>query len=388
MPLYLLLLAVVLVSCKKETFDLVTPLAPEEIPVCGLAFGGDQQDNAFDAVVVGNAIYTFGSTSSAGNGKLDYYLIKLNQVVEIEFEKTFGGAKDEEGFGIIQTSDQHLLMVGSSRSNSQGGRDVYIVKSTLEGEIVWETRFRGMADDIGYSIMETSGGEYCLIGTSSSYGTGSRDMLAAWLSSNGEVIKQRVFGAEANDGGADLVEMTNGEIMLYGYTNNNGAVNQDYYLIKLNQKGDSIWSKRYGGDGYQESQAMIKLPSGNMLLCGHTADSDPLHNMWGMEINPKGDVVWEKQYGGSAHDGGQEVLMTKNGNYVFVARSDSYTKGEQDILVVTTDPGGNVIKESVVGCSKNDRADAIVEFMGELWVVGQTNSLVKGETSVFIGKVE
>ncbi len=65
------------------------------------------------------------------------------------FIKLFGGNGSEEGKDILPLSDGGFVLVGSSSSETAGGKDVYVLRTDNIGNVVWEKKYGGKGDDCG-----------------------------------------------------------------------------------------------------------------------------------------------------------------------------------------------------------------------------------------------
>ena len=378
-----LFLVLFLFSCKKD--ETLEPLVTSDDAFMK-TYGGDQDDFATSIVVENNELFVFGTTKSFLDANGDHYLLKLDLNGNVLFEKTYGGGGAEVGGKILVTKDGNFMLIGSTTSSGKGGRDVHVLKIDRSGILIWEKTFGGPLDDFPSSIIETSSSEFCIAASTSSFGKGSLDIYLIWISQNGDLIRELTFGGTDLDGSADLLEIENQEIMLYAYTRNFGAVGRDLYLMKLSSIADSLWSKRYGGAGYEESQQILRTSTGGYLMVGHTSSTDPVHNIYALEVDKNGDEIWSKEFGGTKHDGGQAVLINAEANYVFVAKSMRFDSGERNIFIVTTNTGGEVLKKEEIEETVNDLAQDIKECGEYYFLVGESNSFGNGDNDVFVVK--
>ena len=381
--LFFVLTLILLSSCKKENTE---PHYNAAYNNYENTFGGSQDDIANSTIIENNDLYIFGTTKSFGDLSGDHYLIKLNTYGKVIFEKTYGGIAEEEGIDIISTNDGNFILIGSTQSSGAGQKDIHVIKIDAQGNQIWENTFGGALDDTPADIIETSNSEFCIVGTTESFGAGSRDIYLIWLDQNGNLIRQKTYGDTDIDGGSELLEIENQEIMLYGYTKNYGAQDRDLYLLKTNSIGDSLWSQKYGGANYEESQSFSRTQSGGYLLCGHSSSLEPNHSMYGLKLDTNGNYIWDIHYGGPQHDGGQALLINKEGNYVFIGRTMSYGAGMRDAMMVIINPSGQVLSSYFFGSTQNDRIDDIIEYQDYYYMVGQTNSFSGGDNDVYLIK--
>lgn len=374
-PLILAVAVFILVACVKET----TKIANFEKRI-----GGTSDEVANSIIYAHNALYVLGTTKSGQNSMGDSYLLKFDLLGNLLYEKTFGGAAFEQGIDLVATRDGNLVLVGTTASLGAGSDDVHLLKVKPNGALLWEKTFGGAASDDPASIIETANGDLCIIGTTYSFGAGDRDIYLIRTTANGDVIYEKTFGGIEQDGGTEIRELDNGELLILAYTHNFGATSRDFYLMKTNSQGDIIWSYRYGTPEYEEPQAMAIDKENNYILFGHSAGTDPHHDMYAVKVDANGQSLWTKEFGGMMHDGGEAMLIDSDGNYVFIGRTMSYGAGGEDAYFVKTNAAGELLEEVFIGGVHEDRIDELVEVDDAYYMVGYSNSASNGGLDVFL----
>ena len=140
-------------------------------------FGGYRSEigHSIQQTTDGGYIIT-GSTQSFGNG--DVWLIKTNSNGNEEWNQTFGGSSYDDGSSVQQTTDGGFIITGGTYSFGNGGSDVWLIKTDSNGNEEWNQTFGGSSDDDGYSVQQTSDGGYIITGYTTSFGNGAKDV---WL---------------------------------------------------------------------------------------------------------------------------------------------------------------------------------------------------------------
>src|SRR5690606_31838043 len=131
-------------------------------------YGGVYDDFGSEIIETSDGGYAvIGTTGSYGQGQANVYFLKLNNDLEKEWSKVFGGENIDWGQSLIEVEDGYLLL-GYTNSFGAGGYDIYLVKCDFDGNLIWEKTYGGSDWDFGYKIMAYNNGFY-LAGESWSY---------------------------------------------------------------------------------------------------------------------------------------------------------------------------------------------------------------------------
>lgn len=128
-------------------------------------FGGTENEIGKDMKQVSDGYVIVGTTSSQGNGGSDVFLIKINEQGILQWSKTYGGAANDEGEAISLTSDGGYIITGSTESDGEGAKDVYLIKTDAEGNESWSHTFGGTKNDVGKIVLQTPDNGYLLLAT-------------------------------------------------------------------------------------------------------------------------------------------------------------------------------------------------------------------------------
>ncbi len=329
----------------------------------------------------------------------------------IVWQKNYGGSSDDYANSIIETQDGNLIVAGYSKSNegdlinNKGGWDYWVLKiNSQDGNIVWQKNYGGYEFDRANSIIETQDGNLIVAGSSNSRDgdvTNNKGGWDYWVlkinSQNGNIIWKNNYGGSIDDGSNSIIETQDGNLVLAGYsvsgdgdlTNNKGDT--DYWVLKINsQNGNIIWQKSYGGTNKDRANSIIETHDGNLIVAGSSfsSDGDLTNNKgssdyWVLKIySQNGNIIWQKNYGGSINDEVNSIIETQDGNLVVAGYSISgdgdltNNKGGSDYWVLKiSSQDGNIIWQKNYGGSRNDIASSIIETQdGNLIITGESSS--------------
>jgi hypothetical protein len=207
--------------------------------------------------------------------------------------------------------------------------------------------------------------------------------LVAWLSpllAEGQSYFQKVYYDSPYDQeGQDVVQMPDGGYLICGYTTNATLNDMDVLVIKTDAAGNQVWKQTYGGSKPDYPHHMLATSDGNYLLVGHSQSySGGDYDVLLLKIDPNGNTIWLKTYGGWGNDKGSDIIATSDGNYMIIGQTDSWSQ-DLNFYMIKIDGGGNVIWSKNLGGSGNDFGSSIQQTPdGGYMLLGTTYSFGVG----------
>jgi len=111
-------------------------------------FGGAQNDFVHAVAVTADGGYIVaGTTESKGAGGMDAWVLKLDAYGRLEWERIFGGVQNDLACGIAVTVDGGYIVAGTTESKGAGGTDGWVLKLDAHGQLEWERTFGGARRD-------------------------------------------------------------------------------------------------------------------------------------------------------------------------------------------------------------------------------------------------
>ncbi|MEC4050933.1 T9SS type A sorting domain-containing protein [Flavobacterium sp. SUN046] len=224
-------------------------------------------------------------------GNLDYYVIKLNSQGKIEWQKTFGGEYVDEIKNIQPTSDGGYILGGYSNSPISGNKsqdnigigDYWIIKLNSLGKIEWQKTIGGDLDDQLSVIFQTYDNGYILGGNSNSNYSSNKnkensegtDFWILKLNNKGEILWQQTYNIASADILTSIVENDNHSYLLAGFAqgeiNKNNSIKvdtADYVAILISEKGEELWRRIIGSHGDDFLKKAFETRDGGYILAG------------------------------------------------------------------------------------------------------------------------
>jgi len=179
-----------------------------------------------------------GSTYSFTNGSNDFAIYKLNSSGGKIWFKHYGGTASEHAYSIQQTSDGGYIVAGYTTSYTHGGYDFAIYKLNSSGNKVWFKHYGGANDDGGKSIQQTSDGGYIMAGYTKSYTYGNHDFAVYKLSSSGNKVWFKHYGGASDDLAFSIQQTSDGGYIVAGFTDSYTYGMEDFAIYKLDSNGN------------------------------------------------------------------------------------------------------------------------------------------------------
>lgn len=198
--------------------------------------GNPEEGHSVQQTTDGGFIIT-GLTCSFGAGGCDVYLIKTDSLGDTLWTKTYGGTSFDGGTSVQQTSDGGFIITGTTFSFGAGDLDVYLIKTNFSGDTLWTRTYGGASDDWGSSVQQTSDGGYSIAGWTLSFGAGVYDVYLIKTDSIGDTLWTRTYGGTSFDRGYSVQQTMDGGFIITGRTFSFGAGLLDVYLIKTDGNG-------------------------------------------------------------------------------------------------------------------------------------------------------
>ncbi|MGB0931669.1 MAG: SdrD B-like domain-containing protein, partial [Chitinophagales bacterium] len=358
--------------------------------------------------------------SGAGTNLFQAILLtKTDEVGAAQWTKIFGGSNFEVGHDIIQTSDNGYLLGGRSMSFGTTSEDAFLLKTDDMGNIQWTRAFGGDGDDAANSVFQNSDGSYTFIGESNSFSTNNdrNDVFMVNTTSNGtlnwskthstSLNIDRIAGVALPNGGyafTGLVEYISAEkaqeeedpesfnkniieqkvlssqkTWLKGLGGGGTGLQMGVLFVETDADGEIVQEKMYGIPGTIDcfGTSIIPTDDGGFFIGGYTIEPTSTgfsFHITGMKITSTGTIQWVKNF--QAFDSFFPVTCNQldNGNLTLTSTNSLNAGVDSRINSYFMNEDGGLIETHQYGDSGlNASRDAIVNSNGIL-VAGQTNS--------------
>ncbi|MBU0678350.1 MAG: hypothetical protein KJ626_09545 [Verrucomicrobia bacterium] len=354
--------------------------------------GGPYQDRAYSVLQTSDGGFVLaGHTVSFGAGSYDCYLVKLNSEGDTLWTRTQGGSQWDEARSVQQAPDGGYVMVGWTESFGVAYSDFYQVWTNSQGYAIAHNFYTGPDFDRAYSFDQTTDGGYALAGFTFSYGAGLDDFYLVKANSEGSTNWTHTYGGSNMDECYAMQQTADGGYVLAGFTYSYGAGEADYYLVKTNSQGDTLWTRTYGGQ-YQDFAYCVQQTTDSGYVVAGSAQSFSTGgtcDIYLVKTNSQGDTLWTRTYGGLADESAYSVDHATNGGYILAGMTTSYGAGQSDFYLVKITSQGDTVWTATYGGSQAECAYSIQQIGGGGYIAaGETQSFGAGSTDCYVVRIE
>ena len=353
-------------------------------------FGDSLNDGGYSVQQTPDGGYIVaGYTASYGAGSSDSYLIKTDSNGDTLWTHTYGDSLSENGQSVQQTTDGGYIVAGYTNSYGAGNYDFYLIKTNSTGDTLWTSTYGGIDMERCFSVQQTTDGGYILAGDTRSYGAGNSDYYLIKTNSTGDTLWTRTYGGSEYDYGKGAQQTTDGGYIQVGESWI-GGVQNDFYLVKTNSTGDTLWTRYYGGSEMEYGSSVQQTTDGGYIVAGHTNSyGSGSWDCYLIKTNSTGDTLWTRTYGGSGTDRVQSVQQTTDGGYIVAGYTNSYGAGGYDFYLIKTNSTGDTLWTRIYGGSVNDISYSVQQTTDEGYIVaGNTMSYGAGGYDIYLIRLE
>jgi len=382
--------------------------------------GGKNDDYLWDlkptpdggAILAGTSLSPMsGDKTEDSQGGADFWVIKIDDEGEWEWQNTIGGSGVDQLISIQMTGDGGYLLAGDSTSPADGDKtedtvgesDFWLVKIDSEGSIEWQNDIGGAAYEYNPSLIPTPDGGFLLGGYSNSDASpdksedsqGGYDFWVIKLNAQGEIIWDQTIGGGDVDILMSLDVMQDGGYILGGYSDSNAGGDKaedsngmfDFWAVKIDTLGEIEWQNTIGGSDTDWLNTLKATPDGGCILGGAsysgisgdiTEPNQGAADLWLVKLDAEGAIEWQNSIGGDGQDAIRSIALDTDGGYMIACSSTSTLSGDKtvpswgafDIWLLQTDESGWVYWQEALGGDHNDFLLSIQAISNTAYLVG------------------
>ena len=289
--------------------------------------------------------------------------ITINAQLNIEWQHSYGGSWSDYAYCVQHTSDGGFIVGGLSYSDdgdihgNTEGHGAVLIRFDSNNDTVWLRFYDGWPAI--YGVCQSSDNGYITIG---------KEYSIMKVNENGDTLWTKDFGEESFlDKGYSIIRTNDNCYITAGslWRNGEGLGLENWYLVKMNSDGDTLWTKLYNYVAGQAHSIDITVDGGFIVAGSKDLNAleegswTPDNNFYIMKLNSNGDTIWTKSYGGEHGDEANSIKQTSDGGYIvagFRNFPDSY-----DYWILKLNETGEIEWQKTLNSYMDDMFYSVVE---------------------------
>jgi hypothetical protein len=252
-------------------------------------------------------------------------------------------------------------------------------------DTLWTKTYGGIDTDWGEFVQECASGGFIVVGSTESFGAGSYDVYLVRTDANGDTLWTKTYGGAGWDWGFSVQECASGGFIIAGVTDSFGAGSYDVYLLRTDANGDTLWTKTCGGADGDWGYSVQECASGGFIIAGEIGSIGDYTDVYLVRTDANGDTLWTKTYGGGSYDFGNIVQECASGGFIIAGGTESFGSGGYDVYLLRTDANGDTLWTKTYGGANGDYGFSVQECTsGGFIITGWTESFGMGSEDVYL----
>ncbi|MEM3699924.1 MAG: CARDB domain-containing protein [Candidatus Bathyarchaeia archaeon] len=267
-------------------------------------------------------------------------------------------------------------------------------KVLVQNSIVeWNQTYGGSQLDVAYWVHETGDGGYAIVGWTGSFSIGSSDFWLIKTDAYGNTLWNRTYGGTYADMAYSAQQTSDGGYIMAGRTAvfipEIGALRDDFLLVKVDSEGNVKWNKTCGGQDWDLAYSVQQTSDGGYAVAGWTRSFGAgNYDAWLVKVDAYGNMEWNKTYGDALFQEAWDVKQTSDTGYIMAGYTSAVGQME-DFWLVKVDAYGNMEWNKTYGGAESDFASYVLQTSdGGYIVIGSTKSFGSGEYDAWLVKVD
>ncbi|MCP4633333.1 MAG: T9SS type A sorting domain-containing protein [candidate division Zixibacteria bacterium] len=348
-------------------------------------YGGGENDDLLSVEQTSDGgLILAGWTRSFLAQEADIYLIKTDLAGDPLWSQIYPGPGVEVANTVHQTIDGGFILAGADDNRG------FLLRTDSLGSVVWRRTYTDSAESNLFiaDVQQTPDEGYIFTGWSND-GPGSFAAFLTKTNENGDIIWSKTYGGNRLDRSRSVCVTTDGGYIISGDTKSFGPYRSytDIYIVKTDSIGDTLWTRLFGYGGEDASDCVVQTADGGYLLSAKTN-----YHVYILKISDDGTLEWSQFIDG--HEPGwigteNSACINTASNYIITGTLRPYTDSLRDIFIAELDPSGNTLWVKHYGGSEVEVAHSVNALSnGDVIVGGTTESFGAGAKDFWLLRVE
>lgn len=253
--------------------------------------------------------------------------IRTNAQGNLKWERTFNFTQHQEVYSVTELSSGNLVLCGWVwHYRPTNPVDGLVVCLTSDGSLLWFREYGGLGDERFYSVTIVKNNGLAFSGLTESYEQTLELMWIVKTDFQGQMEWNASFGGSSFDRANCIISNQFGELTVAGVTQNQETERLDAVVIHISPMGTKLWNQTLGLELNEAAHAIITCSDGGYAVAGEVSQSEdsPWNDLLVVRLNEGGEILWKKHYGGEGNDIGVSLVECMEGDFVLAGSTSSY----------------------------------------------------------------
>ena len=314
------------------------------------------------------------TSNQAGQGQM---VVKLDPQGQRAASRVLGGAYQQRL--VLDLMNQGTPLLSGVR-DSQLGSGFNLAWASLDQDLnqIYAKSWELPGDQDGLCSPDGDGGLLCLGDTPpAGISSSARDLVLLGINQAGSVQWDLVLDHDNYDHGLDWSQGPDAYYVL-GCHGPLPASAGDLLMVKLSLSGQVQWTRSLTGAGFNTPVALEATPDGGVVLLASARDTsnDQDSDFLLAKLSASGNLAWARRLDSGQTDIPSSLVLSPAGNPVAAGWFKNTASGNQDLVVLELDSGGNLARQKVF--TGLGSANALIYNDGEGYLLGGLTSAPSG----------
>ncbi len=301
------------------------------------------------------------------------------------FMKVFSGASYDEGIASFRLPDYTYRIVGNTGSYGWGNTNIWLIALDSSANFMWHKTYGKGGLDIAEGAVMDSKGNIFIVGSSTSDVPNSYQIVLYGVDSIGFAFTQKYYGGYDWEFGHGIELLNDTTLMLVGETYTYGIGQSDAWMIQVNNHGDSLWSKTFGGAKKDAFYRIKPTNNDGFILAGQSQSyGNGSYDAILLRTNLNGDSIWFNNYNDTTDGGFYDLAINDDSSYVAVGYQRDSSDTYDDLSIMKFDKNGQFLWNRTNHKHKQEaNYKSIIKQGNNFIVAGKSNKFGRGKQSVY-----
>lgn len=304
----------------------------------------------------------------------DVFLMKLNKYGDTLWFKTFGDTGLDAGISVIEAPNSEYIILCETNSFKPNNSDIWLIKTDNAGNKIWDVVIGSNENEFATDLIRTLDGNFLIVGTIADKFE-NKDVLIVKFDNKGEIFKIKTLGDKySSEFGCGICQLKDASCLIAA-----NCVANSLQLIKTDSDLNVIWEKNY--EKFETVNGIVKFRDNKSVIFGSTRTIGAGNlDFIALKIDEYGNVMWTKTYGGINSEIPGCVSTTYDEGLIFVGTTESYGRGQEDIFIIRAGNNGDTLWTRTLGGRWDDKGATIIQSKDHGFLIkGYTGSNYKDE---------